>query len=411
MDNHLKVTIATFIGFTNRGAEALLRTRIASMRRYLPDVEFYVLTIYKDSCQPIEGVEYIQTFGGQREKLKSPTYLLKSSFLALLWSFDLLLYRLTGECILKDVRKISNSDAFISTDGDVLGEDYGLMPYIWRLYYLSIGLFLKKPVIIFAEGLGPFKSKFGRKISKIFFNKCTYISVRDEVSHEYLIDLGIKSKIDVVPDSAFLLEKADDKNLNYKEANRLLVGISVSELATKYGFKYGDEEDSYLGFIRFMSEVSSYIIDTYNADIIFVPHVIQIERDDHKTSEDICNLIKNYSHTRIADKNLDARQLKSIISYCDLMIASRMHASIAAISTGVPVIGIAYSHKMEGIFSMMDIKSVVNIKDLNWEFVKLIDVTIHDKEVIVKNILSKIDEIKVSAFIPAEAVKNILISN
>lgn len=348
-----KITIATFVGFTNRGAEALLRTRIESIRKYSPDAGFYVLTIYKDSCRPIEGVEFIQTFGGQRERLKSPGYLLSSLFSVILWSLNLVVLKLTGTCFLEDIRKISKSDAFISTDGDVLGEDYGLFPYVWRLYYLSIGLFLNKPVVIFAEGVGPFRSSIGKRISKYFFSRCAYISVRDEISNENLVALGIKSKIDVVPDSAFLLEKADDEDLNYKMNSKMLIGISVSELATKYGFKYKEEKDSYLGFIKFMAEISDYIINKYNADIIFIPHVIQVQRDDYKTAQDIRSLIKNTSRTRIASRELDARQLKKIISFCDLLIASRMHSAIAALSMGVPVVGIAYSHKMRGVFSMM----------------------------------------------------------
>src|SRR3954452_15303694 len=122
------VTIATFVGFTNRGAEALLRTRIAAIRKYAPGTRFNVLTIYTDSCQPLEGVTYLQTFGGQREKLRSVPYLVSSLLQALIWTCEAVRYRLTGTCAKPEIRALGASDVFVSTDGDVLGEDYGLLP-------------------------------------------------------------------------------------------------------------------------------------------------------------------------------------------------------------------------------------------------------------------------------------------
>jgi polysaccharide pyruvyl transferase WcaK-like protein len=46
----------------------------------------------------------------------------------------------------------------------------------------------------------------------------------------------------------------------------------------------------------------------------------------------------------------DQHELKGIIGQCDFFIGSRMHACIAALSQGVPCVGIAYSMKFEGVF-------------------------------------------------------------
>jgi len=381
------ITIASFVGFCNRGAEALLKTRIESIRKSTSGVKFYVLSIYTETCKPIKGVEYIDTFGGRREKLRSMKYLILSICKGVSWTTNALMFRLFGFCFNKDIKKIASCEIFISTDGDILGEDYGLFPLLWRIYFLSLGLIMKKPVIIFAEGLGPFKSKIGRLISKLFFNKCSYISVREKISIENLTDIGIKrEKIHLVADTAFLLEPSP-KNLDFRQEGKKLIGISVSKFATKYGFCFGKERNPYNGFNNYMAKLIDWMVEELNTKVIMIPHVVQIYRDDYQTAKDILDKVKNKSQVEILDRDLDASELKKAISYCDLVIASRMHAAIAALSTHVPVIGIAYSHKMIGICNSLGIIDYINIKDLDWKITNKI------QEVLARH--DNIDEFKV----------------
>lgn len=405
-----KITIATFVGFTNRGAEALLRTRIESIRKYCSDVDFYVLAIYVDSCDPVRGVEYIQTFGGQREKLKSLVYILKSFWSFCVWSSNAIFFRFFGFALSRNIKKLAESDLFISTDGDVLGEDYGLLPFVWRIYFLSLGIIMKKPVVIYSEGLGPFHSKIAKMIARYFFNKCVYISVRDEISRNNLLNLGgIHVPVDVVADSAFLLEEASqDTRFNHKNGNKKLIGVAVSKLAAKYGFKYKDMKDSYYGFLKFMAEVIDWLIDYHQAEIVLIPHVVQAGRDDFETAKEIKDLIKHKETVRIVDKSLNAAELKAVISHCDLIIASRMHASIAALSTGIPVVGISYSHKMKGIFRLMGVDSVVDIRELDWKITHTISEIFQKSESIRKNLILKAEEMKQKADQPGRKVAELL---
>jgi polysaccharide pyruvyl transferase WcaK-like protein len=53
---------------------------------------------------------------------------------------------------------------------------------------------------------------------------------------------------------------------------------------------------------------------------------------------------------RLVTGEYDCHQLKYIIGQCDFFIGSRMHACIAALSQGVPCVGVAYSKKFAGVF-------------------------------------------------------------
>ena len=58
---------------------------------------------------------------------------------------------------------------------------------------------------------------------------------------------------------------------------------------------------------------------------------------------------------RLVLPKYDPHELKAIIGLCDFFVGSRMHACIAALSQGIPCVGIAYSRKFEGVFSSVGV--------------------------------------------------------
>ena len=63
----------------------------------------------------------------------------------------------------------------------------------------------------------------------------------------------------------------------------------------------------------------------------------------------IASAIKN--NVVLVDKDMTAPQVKYLISKMTFFMGARMHANFAAIYTGVPVFGTAYSYKFEGAFN------------------------------------------------------------
>ena len=57
------------------------------------------------------------------------------------------------------------------------------------------------------------------------------------------------------------------------------------------------------------------------------------------------------ARVRIVAAEYDQHEIKGVIGGCDFFIGSRMHACIAALSQGVPCVGVAYSMKFEGVFA------------------------------------------------------------
>jgi polysaccharide pyruvyl transferase WcaK-like protein len=56
----------------------------------------------------------------------------------------------------------------------------------------------------------------------------------------------------------------------------------------------------------------------------------------------------------------DQFAIKGIIGLCDFLIGSRMHACIAALSQGIPTVGVAYSKKFKGVFDSIEMGHMVS---------------------------------------------------
>jgi polysaccharide pyruvyl transferase WcaK-like protein len=88
--------------------------------------------------------------------------------------------------------------------------------------------------------------------------------------------------------------------------------------------------------------------------ILLVPHVAPLDgtprnNDEHYLAQIAAALGDTCGRVRCVPSGCNAPQLKYIISCCRYFIGARTHATIAALSTGVPTISIAYSVKALGI--------------------------------------------------------------
>jgi polysaccharide pyruvyl transferase WcaK-like protein len=61
----------------------------------------------------------------------------------------------------------------------------------------------------------------------------------------------------------------------------------------------------------------------------------------------------------LADPECDHREIKWLIGHCDFFLGARMHACIAALSQGIPAIGMAYSRKFAGVFESVNVPELV----------------------------------------------------
>ncbi len=131
------------------------------------------------------------------------------------------------------------------------------------------------------------------------------------------------------------------------------VGLNVSGLLMSGGYTgknmFGLEGD-YPALVR---EIITRFLAMPDVELHLIGHVIsesQPVEDDFRASE---ALAAEFPGTRLAPRFGSPSEAKSFIAGMDFFMGARMHACIAAFSSGVPVIPMAYSRKFAGLFGTL----------------------------------------------------------
>jgi colanic acid/amylovoran biosynthesis protein len=121
-------------------------------------------------------------------------------------------------------------------------------------------------------------------------------------------------------------------------------------------------------FASFFAQLLDLVSEKLNCNVLFVAHVTGPARnkDDRVVARSVKAQMKRPAW--VLDGDYRPEELKGIIARTQLFFGARMHANIAALSSGVPTVAVSYSHKTQGIMeSLKQRDRVVRIGDLNGE--------------------------------------------
>ncbi len=264
------------------------------------------------------------------------------------------------------IKTILQSEAVLDiSGGDSFTDLYGRRCFDTIILPKLLTLQQGKPLVLLPQTYGPFSSnECERKAAKIVKNaRCAW--ARDARSFEVLKDLlgsSFDSSIHQCGvDVAFGLPTIRPTYLSqemetYLNSSVTKVGINIS------GLIYNDFESSKERF-SFRADYKQIVLDLIrrflsetDCTIFLVPHVIT-PKGHHESDLDACHDV----FSRITDEKLRKRiiiapaygnpcEIKWVISQFDWFCGTRMHAAIAALSSGVPVSAISYSPKTLGVF-------------------------------------------------------------
>lgn len=267
--------------------------------------------------------------------------------------------------ILKKPWILKTTDAFSGCDfvidlcgGDGYTDNYGMK----RLLAESIPIFgcqWNHVVSFFApQTIGPFNTKLGKFVAKRTLKKLKVIFVRDQSSYDCCKSLGFAEKTLNVTDVAFALPYTK-KEFNNGKMN---IGINVSGLLYHGGYDHENYFNLSFSYREFIEKLLDQLCKKEEVQVHLIPHVIY-EYDDVDDDYSVCvKLKKKYPEVILPPKFKTASEAKSYISGMDLFSGARMHSTIGATSSGVPVIPVAYSRKFNGLFNTLDYPYYIDAK-------------------------------------------------
>jgi polysaccharide pyruvyl transferase WcaK-like protein len=92
--------------------------------------------------------------------------------------------------------------------------------------------------------------------------------------------------------------------------------------------------------------------------LLLIPHVMPLDTDGcQRVLEALPSTLA--SRIRISPSSLDEREVKWLISHMDWFSGTRMHSTIAGLSTRVPTTAVAYSDKTRGVFASCGVEDQV----------------------------------------------------
>ena len=83
------------------------------------------------------------------------------------------------------------SDLLLSGGGGLLQDVTGVRSICYYLVVVALALAVGKPVVYYAQGVGPVRTRFGRWLTRIVSNRVDLITVRDQASRDDLLAMGI----------------------------------------------------------------------------------------------------------------------------------------------------------------------------------------------------------------------------
>lgn len=283
------------------------------------------------------------------------------------------------------VRTVRQAAAVLDiSGGDSFSDIYGKRRFVAVTQPKHLALDSGIPLLLMPQTYGPFEDRARRGEAADILQRSHLAFARDARSFRIMQELLGKrfdhARHQCGVDVAFALpisQPVETQRTNFLEWKarqpHQLAGFNISgllfneprESMQRFGLKT-DFRSLAMTFARRMLEETS-------ASLLLMPHVLN--RPGSMESDVLAaSSVQAELSTRFGDRifvpevTSSATEAKWYISQCDWFTGGRMHATIAALSSGVPALALDYSGKMQGVFETCGQgHSVANLRDISSE--------------------------------------------
>lgn len=397
-----KILITDTVYPKNKGDNAILLGMLHDLDKTIVDAEFTILSLYPEEASHDLPHKVLPSMGKLLGDL--PLSLLRMLII-------LFMVKLPKSPAYKTIEAYRSADIVISCGGSFVTDTYFFSLYK-TLYGYFITKQLKKPLVLYAQTIGPFRFHFYKKLTSWILNKADIIITRDEKSYELLKKIGVNTEIHSSVDAAINLPPADKDMLAIESLpkDKFLVGISTREWIYP---GISDKNAQIKQYIKTMAKISDYLIQKYDAHIVFLSTCFGEDNyrfNDVEMALNIHKLMEHQKNVTIVKKPYSASEIKTLFGQMDICICTRMHTLIFATTMYVPSIGIKYEFKTHEYMKMLELdKYTVDIVNIKYEEIKeKVDNLIKNKEKIKAQLKEKVPILQQKSMESARIVSKFL---
>jgi polysaccharide pyruvyl transferase CsaB len=319
MAGPLRALVSGYYGFHNAGDEAILAGLVEGFRQRAPEAVLTVLSQDPAATEAEHGVKAIPR--GTR----------------------------VAEAAMRE------ADLFISGGGGLLQDATSWMSPLYYLYLLRQARRRGLRVACIGQSIGPLRRGWIRGLTRRTLTRVDAIGVRDGLSRDTLLGIGLRREIEVTADLAFLLPAptAEETAAAWRAAGLAEKQAPTAALAVRR--LPGQDQGEGLAIARGAVEACRKAA----LQPVFVPmHPPGDVTPAEDAAEGSCEVVRS---------PLTARQTLALLGGFDFVIGMRLHALILASLCRVPLVGITYDPKVDGLLAELGLRAATSAQAFDAE--------------------------------------------
>ena len=248
--------------------------------------------------------------------------------------------------------------------GDSFADIYGSHRFYKHSMLRVCAILSGTPYVLGPQTYGPFSKTLPKVLAKFIWKKSDTIFVRDHRSQEYVKQMcGIEPRL--TTDVAFYLPV---EKCTLEKNEKIQIGFNPSGLLWD-GQEFINKANSIaVDYRTYVIELMKKLTADERYQVYLIPHVFSADVKSPENDYRACKEIQEmFPETIVAPLFKTPMEAKGYISQMDLFIGARMHATIAAVSSGVATIAFSYSRKFEGLFEGIEYPYVVSATQISTE--------------------------------------------
>lgn len=246
--------------------------------------------------------------------------------------------------------------------GDSFADIYGLKRFFFLWASKMMAVMRGVPLLLSPQTIGPFTRQPYRWMARLAMERASCVVARDHQSFEVLRTLAPRARAVQSVDVAFALPFTDRSA--ERGGERLRIGLNVSGLLLREAEsgrnRFGLEAD----YAALMRGFAAAVTARDDWELHLVSHATSLTDpgDDDAAAAD--RFAAEFPGAVRVPDFAGPCEAKSYISSLDYLVAGRMHACIAAFSSGTPVVPVAYSRKFSGLFGTLGYGDLLPVKGM-----------------------------------------------
>ncbi len=242
---------------------------------------------------------------------------------------------------------IFRSDLLIFGGGSLLQDATSTRSLRYYLWVIHMAQLLRKPVFLYANGIGPLNRNKNRQRVRRTLERCHTITLRDKDSADELCKLGLSPDALVVTgDPAFTLDP-----IPQQEALALLASLGIPTDQGIIGISVRPCGNAPSIADTFAALGDRIAIELHKTVVL----VVMQEASDLSITQEIVRKMTAPAH--ILQLSNQAAAMLGVISCMEALVSMRLHSIIFAAKARVPMVGCVYDPKVSAFLNLLQMPS------------------------------------------------------